>query len=179
MKIKRTVILLSLLATSAMSQNGTATIADLPPELQEALKRDFACETAASATSPEPDQLLQDPIVTQEIRGAAGAEVGMIVAQQGACHCREANCATYVYLKDGPGYRLAFSHIFSSLHPMKVFKRGYPSLTGKMRLDESRAETTVYDWTGSDYQPSLCATITRVKGQKRPAIVKHECANVP
>ncbi len=179
MKIKRTVILLSLLATSVMSQNGTGTIADLPPGLQEALQRDSACEKTASASSPEPDQFLQNPVVTQEIRGAVGVAVGVIVAQQDACHCRDTNCTTYVYLKDGPAYKLAFSHIFSSLHPMKVFKRGYPSLTGKLRLDESRTETTVYDWTGSDYQPSLCASITQVKGQKRPTIARHECANVP
>ena len=177
--IARIAILLSLLVTSMMSQNSTGTIADLPAELQEALQRDSACEKTAEVASPDPTQFRQTPILTQQIRGVAGAEVGMVVAPQGGCHCTGANCATYVYLKRGPAYKLALSRIFSSLHPMRVFNRGFPSLTGKLQVDESRTETTVYDWTGTDYHASLCATITQLKGQKRPTIARHACGSTP
>jgi len=34
-------------------------------------------------------------------------------------------------------------------------------------------ETTVYDWDGKDYRPSLCASVTR--GKKVPTIVRHPC----
>lgn len=187
MRIRQAVIMMSLLVTSALSQNGAGagagvgTVADLPAALQEALLGDSACEKTADALTQNEaqSQFMQTPVVTQAIHGAARAEVGVIAAMQGGCHCRESNCATFVYLKSGPGYKLAFSGVFASLHPMKVFKRGLPSLTGKLQLNESKSETTVYDWTGSEYQPSLCATLTQGKGQTRPAIVRHECAKGP
>src|SRR5262249_26384199 len=174
----RTLIMMSLLTANAMSQGG-GTVADLPAGLQEALLRDAACEKAADSTAGEQARFLETPIVTQAIHGATHAEVGVIAAFQDGCHCRDANCSTYVYLKDRQSYKLAFSRVFTSLHPMRVFKRGLPSLTGKVQLNESKAETTVYDWTGSKYQPSLCATLTQGKGQPRPTIARDECAKGP
>jgi hypothetical protein len=187
MRIRQTLIIMSLLAASAMSQDGAGaknqggagTVADLPAELQEALLRDAACEKPADSPAADPAQFLETPITTQDIRGATHAQVGVIAAFQDGCHCRDRNCTTYVYLKNGHGYKLAFSRVFTSLHPMRVFKRGWPSLTGKLQLSDSKAETTVYDWTGSEYQPSLCATLTQLKGQPRPAIARHGCAKGP
>jgi hypothetical protein len=177
--IERIAILLSLFVATAMSQSGTGTIADLPAKLQEALQRDSACEKSAHIAPPSSAQFLHTPIVTQEIRGVAGREIGVVVAPQGGCHCKGANCATYVYLKSGPAYKLAFSRILSSLHPMKAFNGGLPSLTGKLQVDESRTETTVYDWTGNAYKAKLCATITQLTGQKRPTIARHACGRTP
>src|SRR5262245_9088357 len=176
MRIRRTLIMMTLLAASAMSQGGGGTVADLPAGLQEALLRDAACEKPGDSPAGDQARFLETPIVTQEIRGATHAEVGVIAAFQDGCHCRDANCTNYVYLKKGQGYKLAFSRVFTSLHPMRVFKRGLPSLTGKVQLSESKAETTIYDWTGREYQPSLCATLTQGKGQTRPTIARHECA---
>lgn len=180
MKIKLTVFMLSLFATSAISQGGAGTVADLPSGLRQALLRDSSCEKAENdGAVADQAQLLESPIVTQTVRGAGGGEVGVIAVLRGGCHCRDANCGTYVYLKSGEDYKLAFSRVFTSLHPMRGFRRGFPSLTGKLQLSESKAETTVYDWNGSEYQPSLCATVTQAKGQKRPIIVRHECAKAP
>lgn len=177
-KIERTAILLGILVTTAMGQSAE-TIADLPARLQEALRRDSACEKTAHTVSTDAPQFLHTPIVTQPILGPKGKEVGLVVAPQGGCHCKGANCATFVYLKSGLAYKLAFSHIFSSLHQMKAFNGGFPSLSGKLEVDESRAETRVYDWTGRDYQAKLCATITQSTGQKRPTIVRHACGSTP
>jgi len=179
MRIRRTLIMMSLMAASAMSQGSAGTVADLPAGLQEALLRDAACEKPGDSPAADQERFLETPIVTQEIWGATHAEVGVIAAFQDGCHCRDANCTTYVYLKNRQSYKLAFSRVFASLHPMRVFKRGLPSLTGKVQLSESKAETTIYDWTGSEYQPSLCATLTQGKGQTRPTIARHECAKGP
>ena len=181
MKIRRTLIMMSLMAASVMSQDGAGagTVADLPAGLQEALLRDAACEKHGNSPAGNQARFLETPIVTQGIRGATHAEVGVIAAFQDGCHCRDANCTTYVYLKNGKGYKLAFSRVFTSLHPMRVFNRGLPSLTGKVQLSESKAETTIYDWTGREYQPSLCATLTQDKGQARPTIARHVCAKGP
>lgn len=171
--------MISLLAASAMSQGGAGTVAELPAGLKEALLRDAACEKPADSPAADQAGFLATPIVTQEIRGETRAQVGVIAAFQSGCHCRDTNCTTYVYLKNGESYKLGFSRVFTSLHPMRGFKRGLPSLTGKLQVSESRAETTVYDWNGTQYQQSLCATITQATGQKRPTIVRHECAKGP
>jgi hypothetical protein len=105
---------------------------------------------------------------------AGGRDVGTIVEVQGACHCQSVNCDTLVYLREGDRYRLALHEKYASLHPMKIVKRGMPSLTGKFEVSEQRAETTVYDWNGKDYRPSLCATVTK-RGKLPPAIAQHEC----
>jgi hypothetical protein len=56
---------------------------------------------------------------------------------------------------------------------MKIVKRGMPSLTGKFEVSSLKMETTVYDWDGKDYRPSLCATVT--KGKRVPMIAQHPC----
>lgn len=170
-----------MLFGSAMGQTPPKTVADLPPELRDAVLRDAACsragEPAASETAPS--HLPEAAVATRDIRSAAGANVGVIVTLSDSCHCREANCGNYVFLKDDAGYRLAFSGGFSSLHPVRVFKHGYPSLSGKVQLSKAQAESTVYDWNGKTYAPGLCATITRAAGRKAPKIVHHDCAKTP
>ena len=44
---------------------------------------------------------------------------------------------------------------------MKVVKQGMPSLTGQFAINSLKMETTVYDWDGKAYKPSLCATVTK------------------
>ena len=54
---------------------------------------------------------------------------------------------------------------------MKIVKLGMPSLTGQFEINTVKMETTVYDWDGKDYKPSLCATV--IKGKKVPSITRH------
>jgi hypothetical protein len=136
--------------------------------LQQALQRDAVC----SEKSPAPEL----PVLTQVIL-AGGREAGVIASPQDACYCQKENCSTFVYLKNGEKYRLALTDNFASLRPMKVAKNGLPSLSGKYQVDELREETTIFDWTGQQYQPSLCATVTRHSSQRVPSIVKHQCTN--
>src|SRR5262249_53349101 len=147
------------------------TIADLSPRLRDSLLQDAACK-ATSDANVDRTRLLESQVSMQEIRGAPG---GVIVAPQGGCACTGSGCVSYVYLKDGQAYRLAFKGEFTSLHPMKVYKRGMPSLTGKLQVSDTLAETTVYDWDGKDYEASLCATVTQGKNQRLPSIARHEC----
>src|SRR5262249_12047242 len=120
-------------------------------------------------------QLLESQVDIQEIRGTPG---GVIAAPQGDCSCAGSSCAIYVYLKDGQAYRLSFKSEFTSLHPMKVYKRGMPSLTGKLEISDTQAETRVYDWNGQQYEASLCATVTQGRNQRLPSIARHECGKV-
>jgi len=122
---------------------------------------------------------LDTSVAAQDIRSAKGANVGTIVRFSDGCHCQEANCGTYVFLKSNAGYRLAFSGGFLSLHIGRVFKGGYPSLSGKVQLSKAQTESTVYDWNGKNYAPVLCATITQTAGRKVPSIVHHDCSNAP
>ena len=172
MKLPYLIIAVILFLRSVAVGGGqSSTIANLEPGLQQALLHDAACRTAPQA---DPSQLLQVPVRTEEIR-AAGREAGVIATPQDACHCEDENCATYVYLKSGEDYRLALENKFASLHPMKIAKHGLPSLSGKVQVNESQEETTVYDWDGQEYQPSLCATVTQRKNQRLPLIAKHAC----
>jgi hypothetical protein len=163
-----------ILVASAMGRSATGTVADLPPQLRDSLLHDAACKTASDEAVARA-QLLESHVTTQGIRSAAGGSAGVIAAPQGGCNCRGSNCATYVYLKDGQAYKLAFAAEFTSLHPMRVFRRGMPSLTGKLQLSETQAETTVYDWNGQEYGASLCATVTQARNQRLPSIVRHDC----
>jgi hypothetical protein len=95
------------------------------------------------------------------------------VEVQGACHCRNGNCDALVYLRNGEGYRLALHEKYASLHPMKIVKQGMPSLTGQFEISTLKMETTVYDWDGKSYKPSLCATV--IKGKRVPSITRHPC----
>jgi hypothetical protein len=180
-----------ILMTSVIGLSANGTIADLLPHLREALLHDAACTPSSpqrpptsntSVNDPEasnPDaaraQLLESQVDIQEIRGTPG---GVIAAPQGDCSCAGSSCAIYVYLKDGQAYRLSFKREFTSLHPMKVYKRGMPSLTGKLEISDTQAETRVYDWNGQQYEASLCATVTQGRNQRLPSIARHECGKV-
>jgi hypothetical protein len=136
-------------------------------ELKEAALRDAACTGASEAQAAD-----TATVSAVAIRGG-GRELGTIIAVQGACHCQSNNCDTLVYLRNGDGYRLALRERYASLHPVKVVKRGMPSLTGKLEVSAQRTETTVYDWDGKEYRPSLCATV--IKRAKIPSISQHPC----
>jgi hypothetical protein len=138
----------------------------LSPDLKAAVLRDAACTQPAEAQDNGP------ALAALPIR-SGGKEVGTIVEVQGACHCQNANCDALVYLRSGGGYRLALREKYASLHPMKIVKRGMPSLTGKFEVSSLKMETTVYDWDGKSYKPSLCATV--VKGKRVPSITQHPC----
>jgi hypothetical protein len=165
-------LLLLILAGTAFSGEPVGRIADLQPELKQALVRDDVC--VRSADQAKASQELQSPVAMQEIL-TSGREAGVIAAPQDDCHCRNGNCSTFVYLKSGDDYKLALEDRFASLHPMKVVKHGLPSLSGKFQMSAVQEETTIYDWSGTDYEPSLCATVTQRKNQRLPSISRHPC----
>jgi hypothetical protein len=167
--------MMMMLLTSALSKAGSDTVADLPAELRDALVHDAACAQTALATGTEPAEFLKSSVQIQEIRSATRGLVGSIVTFADSCHCHDANCRTYVYLLTGTTYKLAVTGSFASFHPMRVSKRGFPSLTAKFQVSDSVAETTVYDWNGKSYEPALCATVRQAGNQKRPSILRHEC----
>jgi hypothetical protein len=151
---------------SGLMVGGFAQQDGLSADLKTAVLKDAAC-TGAGDASPSDPTLEALPI------RSAGREVGTIVEVQGACHCQSANCDALVYLRSAEGYKLALHEKYASLHPMKIVKQGMPSLTGQFEINSSKIETTVYDWNGKAYRPSLCATV--IKGKKVPAITRHPC----
>ena len=167
-----------LAGTVVFCADQPGTIADLQPELREALAHDAACKKPLQVTASAPDNVLNTPVQTQEIH-VAGRPAGVIVEPRDTCHCQGENCTTYVYIKQAENYKLALAVTLTSLHPMKITKHGLPSLTGKLQLNEAEAETTVYDWNGREYLPSLCATIRQRKNQRLPAIAAHQCSRIP
>ncbi|HKF22360.1 MAG TPA: hypothetical protein VKE93_12380 [Candidatus Angelobacter sp.] len=197
MKTKLTIVVMSIvLLNCALCHAEPGTVAGLQPGLRDALLRDAACSPADHPSPPRPGGLetpgvepapaeagpspmLDAAVTTQDIHSAAGANVGVIVTFNDACHCRDSACGTYVYLKNNAGFKLALSGAFSSMHAVRVFKRGYPSLTGKVQISKAQVESTVYDWNGKTYAPSLCATITQTAGRKVPSILHHDCAKAP
>ncbi|HZS27588.1 MAG TPA: hypothetical protein VFB76_10185 [Candidatus Angelobacter sp.] len=142
---------------------------EVPADLKDKALHDAACnlEDAQNADAPT--------LSASAIR-VGGRETGTIVQVQGSCHCQGSNCDTLVYLRTGDQYQLSLKEKYASLHPMKIVKQGMPSLTGEFKVDEARMETTVYDWNGKEYKPSLCATI--VKGAKLPRITRHACKDL-
>jgi hypothetical protein len=172
MRIRYFFPLFVLFGGMAFSGEPSGRIADLQPELKQALTNDDSCFKASP--SDVSDQALETPIDTQQIL-AGGREAGIIAAPQDDCDCRSGNCSTFVYLKSGASYTLALQHHFSSLKPMKIVKHGLPSLSGKYQVSPLEEETTVYDWSGKEYEPSLCATVTRRKNVRRPSISRHPC----
>ena len=138
----------------------------LSPDLKEAVMHDSACAVSADVASGE-------PTLTETTIRSGGRDVGEIVEVQGTCHCQSTNCDSLVYLRNGQGYRLALREKYASLHPMKIVKLGMPSLTGQFELGPQKMETTIYDWDGKDYKPSLCATV--IKDRKPPKIERHAC----
>jgi hypothetical protein len=143
---------------------------NLSPDLKASALKDAACAVPADAKETEPT------MAGLPIR-SGGREVGSIVLVQGTCHCQGKNCDALVYLSNGQQYRLALHEKYASLHPIKIVKRGMPSLTGQFELSPLKMETTVYDWDGKNYRASLCATVT--KGKRAPAIAQHPCKPLP
>lgn len=172
MRARYPFLLFVLVAGTAFSGEPSGRIADLQPELKQALVRDDSCVKSADRAQATGE--LQSPVTTQEIL-SAGHEAGVIAAPQDDCHCRNGNCSTFVYLKSGEAYKLAFKDSFASLRPMKVIKHGLPSLSGKFQLSQQQEETTIYDWSGRDYEASLCATVTQREHQRLPSISQHPC----
>jgi hypothetical protein len=152
------VLLGGLLALCAAQQEG------LSPDLKVVALKDAACTTAAGTQNADAkgvdgrnaDANSGSTVEALPIR-SSGREVGTIVEVQGACHCQNGNCDALVYLRNGEGYRLALHEKYASLHPMKIVKQGMPSLTGQFEVSTLKMETTVYDWDGKSYMPSLCA----------------------
>lgn len=143
----------------------------LSPDLKAAALKDTACTTAAGAQHADAKD--NDSTVEALPIRSSGRQVGTIVEVQGACHCQSGNCDALVYLRNGEGYRLALHEKYASLHPMKIVKQGMPSLTGQFEVSTLKMETTVYDWDGKSYKPSLCATV--IKGKRVPSITRHPC----
>ena len=141
--------------------------AEIPASLKDAALHDAACIKPDQSQNSDAPSLAALPI------RVGGYERGTIITAKGGCHCQGANCDALVYLPFGGGYRLALHEKYASLHPMKIVKRGMPSLTGQFEISTVKMETTVYDWDGKDYRPSLCATVTR-KGRV-PSIAQHPC----
>jgi hypothetical protein len=169
MRTKAVAVLVSvfMLACGAtLCGEPAAPLASLEPALQEALERDAVC----SEKSPSPGV----PVATQAIV-AGGREAGVIASPQDPCHCKRENCSTFVYVKSGERFQLELADMFASIRPMKIAKHGLPSLSAKFQLDELREETTIFDWNGQGYEPSLCATVSKRPNQRVPSIVKHQC----
>ena len=170
------VVLLSL--GSANGGEQYARLSELQPDLQQALVRDAVCSVKPSGASDgRVESALLDaaaPVTTQEIL-AAGREAGVIAAPHDSCHCVNENCSTFVYLRSDGDYKLALHDRFASLRPMKVAMHGLPSLSGKYQVNANQEETTVFNWNGQNYEPGLCATVTRRNNQKVPSIATHPC----
>jgi len=152
----------------------------LPPDLKAVALKDAACTTAAGAQNGDAKgadgqnaNANSDSTVEALPIRSSGREVGTIVEVQGACHCQNGNCDALVYLRKGEGYRLALHEKYASLHPMKIVKQGMPSLSGQFEVNTLKMETTVYDWDGKSYKPSMCATV--IKGKRVPSITRHPC----
>ncbi|HET8889031.1 MAG TPA: hypothetical protein VFQ41_09015 [Candidatus Angelobacter sp.] len=179
-----TVLILVLL--SGIFESCIAQQEGLSPDLKAAALKDAACTTAGQGQSVDAgsvdakgvDAKSVDPKGNDSTLEAlpirtGGREIGTIVEVQGACHCRNGNCDALVYLRNGEGYRLALHEKYASLHPMKIVKQGMPSLSGQFEISALKMETTVYDWDGKSYKPSLCATV--IKGKRVPSITRHPC----
>lgn len=160
-------VLFAFLFISGLMVFGVAQQDSLSPDLKAVALKDAACTVTTGDAVPGDPTLETLPI------RSGGREVGTIVEVQGACHCQNTNCDALVYLRSGEGYKLALHEKYASLHPMKIVKQGMPSLTGQFEINTLKMETTVYDWDGKAYKPSLCATV--IKRKKVPSITRHPC----
>jgi hypothetical protein len=172
MKLPCLLLLLMMLAATVFTAQQSGSMADLQPELKQALSHDDTCFKSDDGMSS--GQALAATVATEPIL-VGGRQAGIIAAPQDACDCANGNCSTFVYLKSADGYKLALEERLSSLKPMKIVKHGMPSLSGKLQLSAGQEETTVFDWSGRQYQPSLCATVTQRKNVRLPSIVRHPC----
>ena len=162
----KSITLLALVLLGGVLGICAAQQEELSPDLKAAALRDAACAKAGDAQE-------KDPTLTMVPIRTSGHDAGVIVEVQGVCHCQSTNCDALVYLRSGEGYKLALHEKYASLHPMKIVKQGMPSLTGQFETSPLKMETTVYDWDGKEYKPSLCATV--IKGKKVPSITQHPC----
>jgi hypothetical protein len=166
-------------AAACLAQSPPSKPPDLDAELSAMLARDSVCEVKGTAAGPDrveapQTQLAQPPASVQALHNSGGRNVGIIATVEDACHCSRGNCATYVYLKTGQTYRLALKENLASLHPLKGFKQSMPALSGKLLVSDSEAETIIYEWSGGEYQPGICATVVQESGG-HPVITKHAC----
>lgn len=159
------IVLLALVLMGGVLAICVAQQPELSPDLKAAVLHDASCTAA--------DPLEKDATLATVAIRTAGRDAGTIVEVQGPCHCEKTNCDALVYLRNGDGYKLALHEKYASLHPMKIVKLGMPSLTGQFEISSLKMETTVYDWDGKEYKPSLCATV--IKGKKVPTITRHPC----
>lgn len=165
------ITLFSFIFISGLMVIGVAQQESISSDLKAVALKDAACTTAADASTVNTST--GDPTLEALPIHSGGRDVGTIVEVQGACHCKNSNCDALVYLRNGEGYKLALHEKYASLHPMKIVKQGMPSLTGQFEVSSLKMETTVYDWDGKAYKPSLCATV--IKGKKVPSITRHPC----
>jgi len=173
-------LFLTIAGSAVLCAAQTVKLADADPELRDALLRDAQCPAAAPASgvaSNDADRaaLLQTPFTTQALHGAGGAVVGVIALPSEGCHCQKQNCTAWVYVKSPGGFRLVLRQVFESLRPMKAWKHGMPSITGRYKVSETVYTTSVRDWDGSEYQPTMCATVTQGRDPHRPSIVRQDC----
>ncbi|MFZ0958475.1 MAG: hypothetical protein WAN60_19190 [Candidatus Sulfotelmatobacter sp.] len=166
------ILLLTVAGAGACSAQSSKAL-DLDPGLTAMLARDSACE--AKGTVVGQTQAAQAPSDIQALHNSSGRNVGIIATVEDACHCSHGNCAHYVYVKSGQTYRLALKQNLALLRPLKGFKQSMPALSGKMQVSDSAAETIIYEWSGGEYQPGICATVVQESGG-HPLITKHACA---
>jgi len=140
---------------------------EISQTLKDEALHDAACVNTADASGTD------TPTVTAVPIRVGTHELGTIITVHGACHCHGPNCDALVYLRQGEQYTLELHEKYASLHPMKIVKRGMPSLSGQFEIGAGKMETTVYDWDGKSYRPSLCATVT--KNGRVPTIARHPC----
>jgi hypothetical protein len=178
-------ILLFALASALVCSAQIDQISSLEPGLRDALVHDASCSAqSAPRIADDPSFSLQSHVRVQTFRGV---HPGSIVVLDGACDCWDSgtkgssklgNCATYVYLRTGDSYRLVLHGVFASMHPLlKSLRFGMPSLTARFDAGDSKAETFIFEWTGKDYKPTLCASIVESTGKRRASITKHACTN--
>lgn len=165
---------------TCFAQSPLAKGPDLDVELSAMLAHDSVCESkgtvaGADQTRAGAPPLAQATPMVQTLHNSSGRNVGIIATVEDACHCSRGNCATYVYLKSGQNYRLALKENLASLHPLKGFRQSMPALSGKLQVNDSKAETIIYEWSGGNYQPGICATVAQESGG-HPVITKHPCA---
>jgi hypothetical protein len=174
-KVLILVLLSGILAVCVAQQESMSA------DLKAVALKDAACTAAVDAQNADAKGADGQGIDTRKSEStvealpirSAGRDVGTIIEVQGACHCQNGNCDALVYLRNGEGYRLALHEKYASLHPMKIVKQGMPSLTGQFEISTLKMETTVYDWDGKSYKPSMCATV--IKGKRVPSITRHPC----
>jgi hypothetical protein len=167
-------------AVTCFAQSPSAKAPDLDAELSAMLARDSVCELKGAAAGADrieaPQTQLAQPLASvQTLKNSSGRNVGIIATVEDSCHCSRGNCATYVYLKTGPTYRLTLKENLASLHPLKGFKQSMPALSGKLQVSDSEAETIIYEWSGGEYQPGICATVVQ-ESSGHPVITKHACS---